>query len=91
MWKYKIQGDLGYRIYYEKDTIHISFLVPYRWEQENTILLWSDELINDLVNGLNDGSIPIDINRAVLNEKIGFKFSFTIPSTFGFKKIEIEK
>lgn len=83
MWSYS-ETDKGYIITRTQEEFSFSFQLSKRQEYDDNVIFWNKQMIKDLIDGLNDGSIPFHIdNEIIMNEEDtpGFGFSFTIPKT----------
>ncbi len=81
-WTYK-KTDKGYIINRTGEDISLSFCLPKRQEFDNGIMFWNDKKIKELIDGLNDGSIPFHMDDELKKRDnlYGYDFSFTIPKT----------
>ena len=67
MWSYK-KEEKGYRLYANTEPINFTVLIPFKscWDGDNQtiIVYWTEDKIKKLVNGLNNGEIPISFKMS---------------------------
>ena len=81
MWSYK-KEEKGYRLYANTEPINFTVLIPFKsyLDGENkTIIYWTEDKIKKLVNGLNNGEIPISFKKM---SKEGIVFTTKLPKEF---------
>ena len=89
MWSYNKVNN-GFQLKYDVDDnpdgypiTGFNVFFPYKYEGRDYIVYWNEKRMKELVDGLNDGSIPIDITPSIDDEEEeqGLKFLLTIPES----------
>ena len=84
MWSYQLEKN-GFRLICKNNHMCINFLMPYILEDENHIFYWNESKIIKLIDDLNKGKIPFNIDTNNLNQNYGIGFSFELSTNHYIK------
>lgn len=81
MWFFE-KTDFGYKLICKNKKNSLNFTLPYVYQNKDILMYWTDDKIIKLINDLNSGKIPVNVNIESQNDIMGLKISFNISKNY---------
>lgn len=80
LWSYKKEKK-GFRLYANTEPINFTVLFPFKMtmNDDDIIIYWNENKIKKLVDGLNNGQIPLKFKKITTD---GIEFCTKIPKGY---------